>query len=56
MFKHIFVNSIPQQSSFHFDSTIAKLYSSLVGYELTPCSYTVGISFYFIVGEGNCRT
>ena len=51
MFNHIFVNSIPQQTSFHFDNTIAKLYSSLGRYELTLCSYIVGISFYFIVGE-----
>ena len=55
MFKQIFVDSITQQTSFHFDSTIAKLYSSLGRYELTLCSYIVGISFYFIVGEENCR-
>ena len=53
MFKHIFVDSIPQQTSFHFDSTIAKLYSSSGRYELTLCSYIVGISFYFIVREEN---
>ena len=55
MFEHIFVDSIPQQTSFHFDSTIAKLYSSLGRYELTLCSYIIGISFYFIDGEENCR-
>ena len=55
MFKHIFVDFIPQQTSFHFDNTIAKLYSSLGRYELTLCSYIVGISFYFVVGEENCR-
>ena len=55
MSKHIFVNFIPQQTSFHFDSTIAELYSSLGRYELTLCSYIVDISFYLIVGEGYCR-
>ena len=55
MFKHIFVHSIPQETSFHFDSTIAKLYSSLGRYELTLCSYIVGISFYFKVGKEKCR-
>ena len=55
MFNHIFVDSIPQLTSFHFDSTIAKLYSSLGHYELTLCSYIVGISFCFIVGKENYR-
>ena len=35
IFKHSFVNSIPQLESFHLNSTIVKLYFSLRRYKLT---------------------
>ena len=34
IFKHVFVNFIPQNTSFYFDSTIAELHSSIGRYKL----------------------